>query len=274
MSPSNTHARVATDEEMQLFRQFFLNRIGMQLPDSKRMLLSSRLSKRLDALGLDSFRAYHKLISTPAEDVERQRAIDLITTNETYFFREPQHFDFLRSTVLPERETHNSFRVWSAACSTGEEPYTLAMLLDEVRGHRPWEIEATDISSRVLSFAKRGLFTEKRGEYVPPALKKRYCLRGTGEYQGHFLVDPTIRSRVNFRPMNLMELERSIGQFDVIFLRNVLIYFDLPTKTTVVNSILRHLKPQGYFIIGAAESLQGISHDLHHHGKSIFQRRG
>ena len=245
----------------------------MQLPDSKTMLLSSRLGKRLDALGLANFREYFRLISTPQEVQERQRAIDLITTNETYFFREPQHFDYLRETILPQAHDSPNFRVWSAASSTGEEAYTLAMVLDQARGPKPWQIDASDVSSRVLSFAKRGLYIEERGKLIPTALLQRYCLRGTGQYLGHFLVESALRQRVNFRQMNLMAIEPSLGLFDVIFLRNVLIYFDLPTKARVVKAIGRHLRPGAYLIVGAAESLQGMTEDLQACGKSVFRYR-
>ncbi|WP_035059358.1 CheR family methyltransferase [Andreprevotia chitinilytica] len=269
---TSTQPFEANDEEMRLFQQLFKQHIGMHLPASKKALLCSRLSKRLVALELDSFRDYYEMIAAPSAEAERQRAIDLITTNETYFFREPRHFDFLKQHVLPVASPQETLKIWSAASSTGEEAYSIAMLLDHERSNAPWEIFASDISQRVLSFARRGVYPMTRGEHIPPAYLKRYCLRGSGEYTGQFMVERTLRSRVQFAQRNLTDLPERVGQFDVIFLRNVIIYFDMQTKTEVLTNVCRQLKPGGWLFVGHSESLHGMALKLQMHSPSIYQR--
>ncbi|SMC18122.1 chemotaxis protein methyltransferase CheR [Andreprevotia lacus DSM 23236] len=262
----------ANDEEMRLFQQLFKQHIGMHLPQSKKALLCSRLSKRLSELGLPSFRAYYEVIAAPNQAEERQRAIDLITTNETYFFREPRHFDFLRKQVLAHAPQNETLRIWSAASSTGEEAYSIAMLLDAERHDAPWEICASDISQRVLRFARRGVYPMARGEHIPPEYLKRYCLRGNGNYAGQFMVEQRLRERVQFSQMNLTALPKQFAKFDVIFLRNVIIYFDMPTKTQVVQSVTQHLKPGGWLLVGHSESLHGMALPLQMHAPSIYRK--
>ncbi|KAF0813950.1 Chemotaxis protein methyltransferase [Andreprevotia sp. IGB-42] len=268
----STRALEANDDEMRLFQQLFKQHIGMHLPQSKKALLCSRLSKRLNELGLNSFRAYYEVIAAPTAAEERQRAIDLITTNETYFFREPRHFDFLRAQVLPKASRTEPLRIWSAASSTGEEGYSIAMLLDAERHDAPWEVYGSDISQRVLRFARRGVYPMGRGEHIPPDYLKRYCLRGNGAYAGQFLVEQRLRECVQFGQLNLTDLPRHLGPFDVIFLRNVIIYFDMPTKTQVVQSVVQHLKPGGWLLVGHSESLHGMALPLQMHAPSIYRK--
>jgi len=262
-----------SDREMLLFQQLFKRHIGLHLPVSKKALLQSRLGGRMHELGLVRLADYHALIAPDANAAERQRAIDLITTNETYFFREQAHFDFVARELLPAWHERAALRVWSAASSTGEEAYTLAMLLDHHRSHDDWSVFATDISLRVLSFARRALYPMARGQHIPAPYLKRYCLRGTGEYEGHFLVDRTLRRRVEFAQRNLADLGASDdGQFDLVFLRNVIIYFDFDTKQQVVRDVVSRLRPGGYLVVGHSESLHGMNLPLEMHWPSVYRK--
>jgi chemotaxis protein methyltransferase CheR len=263
----------ASDQEMLLFQQLFKRYIGLHLPSSKKALLCSRLSHRLNELSLSSLQEYYAIISLPQQDRERQRAIDLITTNETYFFREPKHFARLRDQILPSIAPNQKLQIWSAASSTGEEAYSIAMLLDEYCLHQSWSIFASDISQRVLSFARRGLYPMSRGEHIPPDYLSRYCLCGIGDYDGHFLVDRYLRKRVTFGQCNLLDLPQEMDQqFDVVFLRNVIIYFDFPTKVEVLRSVLRKLKPGGWLLVGHSESLHGMPLELEMVAPSVYRR--
>lgn len=272
-SSIDTMALDVSDQEMLLFQQLFKHYIGLYLPFSKKALLCSRLSRRLSELGMSDLQEYYALISIPQEEAERQRAIDLITTNETYFFREQKHFDALRKEILPELAAGHGLKIWSAASATGEEAYSIAMLLDDYRVQAPWSIYASDISQRVLSFARRALYPMVRGENIPQQYLSRYCLCGTGEYDGHFLVNHDLRKRVTFEQRNLLSLPDDMNaQFDIVFLRNVIIYFDFPTKVDVIQSVIRKIRPGGWLIVGHSESLHGMPLDLHMHAPSIYRR--
>jgi chemotaxis methyl-accepting protein methylase len=168
-----------------------------------------------------------------------------------------KHFDFLRQQVLPALGRGRPVRLWSAACSSGEEPYSLAMTLAESLGAGPWELVASDISSRVLAQAGRGQYPLSRAEHIDTRLLHKYCLKGVGEQEGSFLVERRLRQRIRFMQINLNQRLPEIGDFDVIFLRNVMIYFDLDTKRQVVERILPRLRPGGYFIVSHSESLNG-----------------
>lgn len=265
---------LVSDEELKLFQGLFKQHIGLHLSREKKALLASRLAKRIAELGLDSFRDYHRLIASEHAEAqaERQRAIDLITTNETYFFREKKHFDFLRGQILPRHPRDKAFAVWSAASSSGEEAYSIAMQLDDVLGEAPWSVFGSDISQRILAKARRGLYPMVRCEQVPPEYLKRYCLRGQGEYAGQLLVSRSVRERVSFSQLNLMALPQRLGPFDVVFLRNVIIYFDLPTKIEVVKAVTRHLRPGGYLFVGHSESLHGMPLQLETVAPSIYRK--
>ncbi|WP_460533861.1 CheR family methyltransferase [Chitinimonas naiadis] len=251
-----------SDAEFALYQALVERLTGIHLAPIKKAMLSGRLAKRLRERGIPDYGAYFRLIGDGGESEERQMAIDLITTNETYFFREPKHFDALRDQLLPSL-LGQPVRLWSAACATGEEPYSLAMLLADVLGEAsPWELIGSDISSRVLAAARRGLYPMERANHIPPDYLKRYCLRGTGEYMGSLLVDKALRQRVRLMPVNLIEPLPEIGRFDAIFLRNVIIYFDAETKRRVVSAVASRLKPGGWLIVGHSESLIGLPDEL------------
>jgi chemotaxis protein methyltransferase CheR len=190
-----------------------------------------------------------------------QMAVDLLTTNETFFFREPKHFDFLRENVLPGWNT-GPRRVWSAASSSGEEAYTLAMVIAEHAPTDAWEIIGTDISTRVLEKARSGHYPIDRAKNIPNTYLTKYCLKGAGSQEGTFIVGKHLRVRAKFMHFNLKSDLTSLGIFDVIFLRNVLIYFDMQTKQHVVSRLIRQLKPGGYLMVGHSESLNGVTNDV------------
>lgn len=229
--------------------------IGLSLPDSKRPLVASRLAGRIQRLGLASFDAYADLLEQPDDGGELQVAVDLLTTNETYFFREPAHFRLLEQEILNRRPA--SLAVWSAASSFGDEAYSAAMLLADLQAQgrmgNDWTVLGTDISDRVLQSAAQGIFPVERLREVAPERLKRHCLRGEGESEGLVQVRDTLRRHVRFGQLNLCAPIDGVGPFDVVFLRNVLIYFDGPTKTAVVDRVLQLLRPGGLFFIGTAE---------------------
>ena len=236
-------------------------------------MVAGRLSKRLKHHNLSSYGEYFRLISQSNEAAELQVALDLLTTNETYFFREPKHFDFLRSQVLPKAQPGKTFRLWSAASSTGEEPYTLAMTLaDGLSSSTAWEIIASDISTRVLEKARSGHYDMERAHNIPQPLLSKYCLKGTGAQEGTFMIERNLRSRVQFMQINLNTALPKLGEFDVIFLRNVMIYFDMDTKRQVVARMLPLLKSGGYFVVSHSESLNGITDDLKLVSPSIYRK--
>jgi chemotaxis protein methyltransferase CheR len=253
---------VLNDREFSQFQSWLYGAAGISLSPAKKALVAGRLFKRLKHYGLESYGEYFKLIMSGQRSDELQVALDLLTTNETYFFREPKHFDFLRQNVLPKATPGKTFRVWSAASSSGEEPYSLAMTLAESLGTTPWEIIGSDISSQVLAKARAGHY---------PLLHK-YCLKGIGNQHGTFLVDRGLRNRVNFIQVNLNEALPELGEFDVIFLRNVMIYFDQETKIKVVARLLPRLKSGGYFIVSHSESLNGVSDALKLVAPSIYRK--
>jgi len=228
---------------------------GLSFADSKRPLVSSRLASRIQKLGLRSFEEYLTLIETHDTGGELQTAVDLLTTNETYFFREPAHFALLEQE-LPKLGKR-ALSIWSAACSYGDEPYTLAMLLADLqmqgRVGAEWSILGTDISDKVLTAARDGVFPEERLRSVSPDRLKRYCLRGEGDSAGLVQLKQTLCERVRFGWLNLCNEIEQLGPFDAVFLRNVLIYFDPPTKVQVVRRVLSQLRPNGLFFVGTAE---------------------
>jgi chemotaxis protein methyltransferase CheR len=266
------NAAALNDREFGQFQSWLYSAAGISLSPAKKALVAGRLFKRLKHYELDSYGEYFKLIMSGQRNGELQVALDLLTTNETYFFREPKHFDFLRQQVLPKAAAGKTFRVWSAASSSGEEPYSLAMTLAENLGTTPWEIIGSDISSQVLAKARAGHYPMERATNLPEPLLHKYCLKGIGKQQGTFLVERSLRSRVNFIQVNLNEALPELGEFDVIFLRNVMIYFDQETKIKVVARLLPRLKSGGYFIVSHSESLNGVSDALKLVAPSIYRK--
>ncbi len=232
--------------------------IGLSFNESKKPLISSRLAPRIQRLGLGGFEDYAALLESPDDGGEFQVAVDLLPTNETYFFREPAHFELIEQTLGRERPRRLS--VWSAAASFGDEAYSTAMLLSDLaqqgRIGEDWSILGTDISDRVLRSASTAIYPEDRLRAVTPERLRRHCLRGEGESAGLVQIQPRLRERVRFGQLNLCaDLDAPLpgAPFDIVFLRNVLIYFDPPTKRAVVDRVLTQLRPEGLFFIGTAE---------------------
>ena len=246
---------------------------GINLSNQKKALVVGRLSARLKARRLGSYAEYFRLLKSGVESAEVQIAIDRLTTNETQFFREPKHFEFLRNRILPLRSPRHVFRVWSAAASSGEEPYSIAMTVAASLSDAPWELVASDLSARMLERARTGHYPLARAKNIPRPLLEAYCLKGIAAQAGTFLIDPRLRGRVRFERINLIEPLTQIGVFDVIFIRNVMIYFDIPTKSDVVARVLRCLRPGAYLIVGHAETLNGITDALEPVVPSIYRRR-
>lgn len=261
-----------TPEEFERFRRLIYTHAGIALAPEKKVMVASRLAKRLDYYQLSNYGEYFQLATSQEHPHEFQTLVNILTTNETYFFREPKHFDFLREQILSNWRG-DQFRIWSAASSTGEEAFSLAMVLAENLGMRRWEIFASDLSTRVLNIANQAVYMMDRLEHMDKGLLEKYCLKGVRAQSGFFRVDEKLRARVNFQQVNLMQpLPPGIGKFDVIFLRNVLIYFDQDTKKQVVERLATSLKPGGYFIISHSESLHRVTDHLQAVKPSIYRK--
>ena len=253
----------------------------INLGADKQMLLANRLQKRLRALGLKSYDEYCTVLQSPEGSEEIERLVDLISTNHTKFFREPDHFSFLTRQALPAllprlAASRSPLRIWSAAASSGEEPYTIAIVLAEhLRAHPSleWEIAASDISKRMLAEAKQGIYRMDAVEPVPPELLKRYFQKGVGARVGTCRIKREIRERLRFERINLFQADYPVfPKQHVIFCRNVMIYFDPPSRATAVQRLTKYLSPGGYLIVGHSESLLGIRHGLQPIKQGIYQR--
>lgn len=261
-----------SDKEFEQFQRFIFEAAGITLSAAKKALVSGRLSQRLQQRRLESYGDYFRLLSSGADAHEVQTAIDLLTTNETYFFREPKHFDVLRQEAALARDSARPFRVWSAASSSGEEAYSIAMVLADCLGDDPWEVMGSDLSTRVLDQARTGQYPASRTTHIPPGYRRRFCLKGHGAHEGTLLVEPSLRARVHFLQVNLNAPLRQLGHFDVIFLRNVMIYFSRDTRRQVVDRSLALLRPGGSFIIGHSESLHDITTSLQRVSSSVYRK--
>ncbi len=262
---------------------FVYEHCGIKLPPSKKTMLEARLRRRLRALEMKSYDDYCEYVFSPdGQRDEVVRMIDLVTTNKTDFFREPVHFDYLLGTCLPDfcdagrGGAWRKMSVWSAGCSTGEEPYTLAMVLCAFAETRPgfrFSILATDISTKVLEKAALGIYDEERVEPVPPALKRKYLLKSKDRSKGLVRVAPVLRSQVDFRRLNLMDEDFRIREaLDVIFCRNVIIYFDKATQEALVNRFARRLAPGGYLFLGHSETLCGMDVPLVQMAPTVYRK--
>ncbi len=245
-----------TDITFKKISTLMYESVGLCYNESKKSLILSRLKLRYEKLGIRRLEDYVELISDEANAAEFQMAVDLLTTNETYFFREPKHYEFLERELAASK-SKLPLSVWSAAASFGDEAYSTAMLLSDLqisgRVSPGWSILGTDISHRVLLAAKTGVYPVDRLRNVSPERLRRYCLRGEGDAEGQVLLQDKLRDNVSFGQLNLCQDYSGLGPFDVIFLRNVLIYFDLETKAQVVDRALSLLRPGGLFFLGTAE---------------------
>lgn len=265
---------VLHDREFVQFRELIYRIAGISLSDAKKQLVASRLAKRLRHHNMTDYGDYLRLITSVTGKPELQVAVDSLTTNETHFFREPKHFDFLRNRIIPERRVGRGLRIWSAACSSGEEPYSIAMMLDELLGNESWEVVASDISTKILERARLGVYPAERIPEIPGNYLSRYCLKGIGDDEGTMQIEQRLRGRIRFMSHNLTETASGLGLFDVIFLRNVMIYFDPETKRQVVSRLLPMLRPGGYFLVGHSESLNGVNDELRPVVPAVYRKPG
>lgn len=267
------------DSEFEFIRGLVYRRSRINLTADKRALVSARLGQRLRAHRLESLGEYCELLQSPDAPEELAHLIDVISTNHTFFFREAIHFDFLKRHVGPEMagraaaEKWKTFRVWSAAASSGEEPYSIAMTLTETFPTWDWEIDATDISRVVLARAERGIYAKSAVQRLAPEVVRRYFQRGFGPQEGQYRVKAALRQRVAFQQLNLLEGGPPSPQpYQAIFCRNVMIYFDRATREELIARLSRWLVPGGYLFVGHSESLTGINHALKVVRPAIYQR--
>jgi len=265
------------------FQQLIHEETGIWLNDSKMALLCGRLSRRLRALEISGLEEYFELVVRPDQFNERVAMIDAITTNETRFFREAKHFEFLETKVIPrwlaetlQGQRAKAIRAWSAACSSGEEPYSVAMLL---AAHLPpeqgWDVKilATDISTRMLECARAGIYEIVKSHDIPEHLLKAFMLKGIAKKAGQMKVMPCIQEMIEFQRLNLAQGPYPPnGHFDLIFCRNVLIYFDLESKHKVVERLTRCLTRSGLLFLGHAENLSGIHSPLRSLAPAVYGR--
>nr|WP_051202408.1 protein-glutamate O-methyltransferase [Desulfovibrio aminophilus] len=268
-----------SEADFRRFSQFITAELGIKLPPAKKTMLEARLQKRLRALGLGSHREYCEFLFSPqGMEQELAQLIDVVTTNTTHFFREPRHFEILAAKVIPDilrRKGRGRVAVWSAGCSTGEEPYTLAMVLSECAEINPelsFSILATDISTQVLTLAKRAVYAEDRIEGIPEALKRKYLLRSKDRSRRLVRMGPELRSKVNFQRLNFMREFDFREDLDIIFCRNVVIYFDRGTQEELFKRFCGKLIPGGYLFIGHSESLTGMDLPLVQVAPTVYRR--
>lgn len=276
--PPGTFA-VLSKQSFDRFSEFITGELGIKMPPEKLPMLQSRLQRRLRQVGLRSLDEYQQyLFHLPKGAEEWTEFINLATTNKTDFFREPRHFDLLSQTTLPglERTAPSPWllKVWCAGCSTGEEPYTLAMVLSEYQKGHPhfdFNILATDISTRVLEHAENAIYEEARLAPVPAELCRRYFLRSKDRQNPRVRVIPELRDRVRFGRLNFMSADYGVTEhFDVIFFRNVMIYFDKATQLAVLKKLCQQLKHGGGLFVGHSESLVGFDLPIRSIAASAF----
>ena len=262
--------------DFERIRQMAYEFCGVDL-EGKQVLVSARLGKKVRALGLPSFETYCEHVQQDTSGESFTAMIDALTTNHTSFFREPRHFDFVREVVLPELPAHSAIKLWSAACSSGEEPYSMAFSLIDALGEAAFSrvsITATDISTRVLKKAQQGLYPAEVARALPAQTLRRCMLKGVGAYREQCLVKSEVRRMIEFRQLNLLGDCSPVGPFQVIFCRNVMIYFDRQTQQAVVNQLVSRLLPGGYLLIGHAESLNDIEHPLRYICSATYRKPG
>jgi chemotaxis protein methyltransferase CheR len=267
-----------SDAEFAFIRVRVEQHAAIKLPDTKRQMVYGRLVRRLRELRIGSFAEYVALLRDDAGGPEFVNLINAVTTNLTSFFREKHHFDVLREKVIPEFVTRNSakrsLRIWSAGCSTGEEPYSIAMtVLDCLPAGWDLKILATDIDTKVLATASAGVYGEDRIRSLPDTLKRRGFLRGRGESSDKVRVRPEFQQPISFKQLNLMEAWPMRGQFDFIFCRNVVIYFDKPTQQRLFDRFADQLVDDGYVFLGHSETMHNLTTRFRLLGQTVYQKQ-
>ncbi len=263
-------------------RRHIESEVGLSFGDNKRTLFRSRLAKRLRELNLDTFEEYADYLTGGGDNGELAVCLNLVTTNLTSFFREAHHFEDLQTTYLPrilaEGSRDRVVRIWSAACSTGAEPYTLAVVTrDALKHHSGWsaEVLASDINTEVLGVAKRAVYTAEEVKGVPDELLHRHFQRGMGENASRYRVRPTISQMVRFQRINLLRsLPRFDAPFDVVFCRNCLIYFSHEKQVRVIRALAATLRPGGLLFLGHSESVPSDCTELERLPRTVYRKRG
>lgn len=273
---------VLSDREFKRFSAFIYDEVGIKMPPAKKTMLEARLQKRLKALGIGTFEEYADYVfSADGKGDELVHLIDVVTTNKTDFFREPAHFEYLVKFAVPSLMNANDagfrapLRIWSAGCSTGEEPYTLAMVMTEFAATNPGfrtSILASDISTVVLSKARNAIYTEDRVDTIPLHLKKKYLLKSKDKNRGLVRIAPQLRSLVQFQRLNFMEEFGMREHMDIIFCRNVIIYFDKPTQERLLNRFHKQLNRGGFLFLGHSETLNGLDVPLSPVASTVYRK--
>lgn len=268
-----------SDQDFQRVRRIINGIAGISLADGKRELVYSRLSRRLRQRGLQRFEDYCNLLETQGDAQELSEFVNALTTNLTSFFREAHHFEFLARELLPNLIRERAFgsrrlRIWSAGCSTGEEPYSIAMVVRETLPAVGWDIKilATDLDSNVLATAARGVYESARVKDLPEIRLRRWFQKGRDAQAGHVRIVPALRDLITFRQLNLMEDWPMRGPFDIIFCRNVVIYFDKPTQRILFDRFANILAQEGRLFVGHSESLFKVTERFAPLGKTIYRR--
>lgn len=274
-----THPAPMSQAEFRILGDFIQSRLGIRMPRNKKGMLESRLVKRLRSLGLTSFKKYRDyLFSTQGMEAELPRLIDAVTTNKTEFFREGDHFEVLAEEILPgwmQASPSGWINLWSAGCSTGEEPYTAAMVLaDCLEGHEDWDFQVlgTDVSPEVLQVAARAIYSEESVERVPPRMRSKYLMRSRDRKRRQVRIVPEMRAKMAFKQLNLMEPFSLAQKMDIIFCRNVLIYFDKEVQERILRKLIQCLRPGGYLFIGHSESLAGTYLPLQQDTPAVYKK--
>ncbi len=269
-----------TDTEFDKISRLVYEQCGINLSDGKKELVKARLGKRIRSGQFGSFRNYYQFVVKDQSGQELVHLLDAISTNFTFFFREEEHFSYLRSEILPalmdkKRNNGRCLRFWSAGCSSGEEPYSIAItLLEEVKNPQGWSLSilATDISTKVLKVAESGVFQKDRVHSIPSPLVKKYFLKGEGNWEDHVRVKDHVKEHIQFRRLNLMESFHFKEAFDCVFCRNVMIYFDKKTQADLVNRFHGCLEKGGFLFIGHSESLAGIPHPFRYIRPAVYRK--
>jgi chemotaxis protein methyltransferase CheR len=272
-----TNSMKAEAEACRYIIDLIYQRCGICLHEGKEVLIKARLGKRLRQLGFDSLPEYCDFLQAGDKEAELERVTDALTTNFTGFLREEVHFKFMVDEALPALLPRSParFRIWSAASSSGEEPYSIAFYLSD--RHPPgrgwdWRITASDISTKVLGKARQGVYAQEQVQRLPQVWLHKFFQKGVGPWEGHYRIKGSLADRVEFLQINLIESYHHAEPFQIIFCRNVLIYFDRPTQERLVNSLCRFLVPGGYLLIGHSESLNGLKVPLRCLRPSIYQK--
>ena len=266
-----------SDRNFRRFSNLVYENCGINLHDGKKELVRARLGKRLRKTGCKDFNAYFELLNEDADKWELVHMLDAISTNQTFYFREEKHFEFLKETVFPSYTVSplQPLRFWSAGCSSGEEPYSLAIwLMEYFEETAPFDVKilATDISTKVLAAAERGVYPEKQLTKVPKHQLRKYFQRGFGRQEGYFRVKQQLKEMVEFKRHNLMDSFNFKNAFNLIFCRNVMIYFNNKTRQSLIDNFYDGLENGGYLLIGHAESLTGIKHRFRYVQPSVYQK--